>query len=525
MDAFLYLGSRLADGELLYIKDFETKLPLLQYLFFFAHKLGGIGAWRIITLLFSLFFSAAAAKIYVSDHPSEPHALNHDDKSAIVFLTGVFLLILYSLPGSESAEIEMIPAASMFLAFAMATSNGAMMSTFKIPFICGILTAFSASIRPNYIYVTISFILIFLLSLRESGLDLATPTKKDFSFLFGFSGFIFLSFSPYLFVNHGIPSLIDGLKAIARFPMHINALQLILAQSSPPTEIFYIGVYSGTIILLLKIITNRNDSSLKKRDFNRILFCCTSLIFLNMSFISSHYYSHYSMMLVPFAMPIVFYSYKNIPKIGLIIKSHSELNIRGTILKTLVLISFFSLLILPAKSLFKNVNNIDFSNKNAFFSINHRNTDDNLLRLLAGLKSQGVSFFVSDNPIYHALLNQPRLGDGHPSMLKDVLKGRKIGPIDNIYLYSDEVHKNPCLALFNSQKDVILTSANHELDKLITSCLSSEKSPYVRSNFISLSAKSSEINGKNLRKYRFFIRKDRINAIAGDTTKFAPVVQ
>src|SRR6516164_5001546 len=33
LDSFLYLGSRLDSGELLYFDDFERKLPLLQYIF------------------------------------------------------------------------------------------------------------------------------------------------------------------------------------------------------------------------------------------------------------------------------------------------------------------------------------------------------------------------------------------------------------------------------------------------------------------------------------------------------------
>lgn len=40
LDAFLYLGSRLNNGKLLYISDFETKLPLIQYVFWLPFQLG-----------------------------------------------------------------------------------------------------------------------------------------------------------------------------------------------------------------------------------------------------------------------------------------------------------------------------------------------------------------------------------------------------------------------------------------------------------------------------------------------------
>ena len=81
------------------------------------------------------------------------------------------------------------------------------------------------------------------------------------------------------------------------------------------------------------------------------------------------------------------------------------------------------------------------------FSINYRNIDPVLADFLYEVVLRGMSFYVPNNAIYHVVLNHERIGDGHPVMLYSVLSGRRIGPIDSIFLYSDTVHKDPCLAL------------------------------------------------------------------------------
>src|ERR1700687_1876866 len=65
LDAFLYLGSRLDAGKLLYFSDFETKMPLLQYIFWVPSYFGGIGAWRLITFMLSLLITFISSRLIV----------------------------------------------------------------------------------------------------------------------------------------------------------------------------------------------------------------------------------------------------------------------------------------------------------------------------------------------------------------------------------------------------------------------------------------------------------------------------
>ena len=104
------------------------------------------------------------------------------------------------------------------------------------------------------------------------------------------------------------------------------------------------------------------------------------------------------------------------------------------------------------------------------------------------------SFYVHFSPIYHSLLHESRIGDGHPVMLQYVMNGKRIGPIGNINLYSDEVFRSPCNSLLHSGKKIIVIEKNVYTysDKLIN-CLNLDKSSF------------KKVNIDSLRKYDIYI--------------------
>lgn len=112
IDAFLYIGSRLGCGELLYVSMFETKFPLVQYLFWIAEDLGGIGAWRIVTFLITFSAVLFGSYLFARDlqRETDPRYLGTADVT--FFTTSLFMVVIYSLPGSESAHIEMVSASA-----------------------------------------------------------------------------------------------------------------------------------------------------------------------------------------------------------------------------------------------------------------------------------------------------------------------------------------------------------------------------------------------------------------------------
>ena len=120
--------------------------------------------------------------------------------------------------------------------------------------------------------------------------------------------------------------------------------------------------------------------------------------------------------------------------------------------------------------------------------INHRNINDALLTFLQSQKHQGKSFLVADSAIYHMKLHEPRLGDGHPIMLEIVLGGGRVVSMKNIYLFSDEIAKEPCKALNQSNKDFVIVKRDDQFYGLVDQCLIKDTSGYKKISIDNLKA-------------------------------------
>ena len=101
---------------------------------------------------------------------------------------------------------------------------------------------------------------------------------------------------------------------------------------------------------------------------------------------------------------------------------------------------------------------------------------------------QGKSFLVADSAIYHMILHEPRIGDGHPIMLEIVLGGRRLVSMENIYLFSDEVIKEPCKVLNQSNKDFVIVKRADQFYGLVDQCLIKDVSSYRKENIAHLEA-------------------------------------
>ena len=75
-------------------------------------------------------------------------------------------------------------------------------------------------------------------------------------------------------------------------------------------------------------------------------------------------------------------------------------------------------------------------------------------------------------------MDERQIDDGHPLILWIVLSGKRLGPISNINLYSDEVFSNPCLFLTYSGKEVIVFSDIYSFKANLSECLDAEGSGY-----------------------------------------------
>lgn len=493
IDSFLYLGARLNDGHLIYVKEFETKLPLVQYIFWLPSKLGGIGAWRIITLLLSILFGGLGSYLLVE------YLFRFEDRAARqyggILLTSIFILMLYSLPGSVSAHIEMISAAAMYCSIALLFSGAEKTHNYLYCTICtGFLFAVAAFIRPNYLYTLPSFFLVYAWSL-----GINSPTflfKKYFLFLIGFTSAIILMVLPYFFIDGGLNYFLNGLIALGKFPQGISLSILLFKQfHDHTTNTFYIFLYSGIFWILGVVYFKSGLLKNSSTQISRVLiFSVISIVAINFSFLRTHYSNHYSIMFVPFA---VILSTSILWKLKFI---------RRVSVSSFICTAFLILIsVSPIKRLTTSGLEMLENPKRINLNINDRgDLDINLMIFLKGLQENSYSFLVDGDTIYHRLLNEGRIGDGHPAILEHILQGNRVNPIDGIYLLSTEVFEDPCLAISRSGKDFIILKKG--VKGLVFDCLAQEKNGYREADINWL----ERVNSSNFPleelfgRYRFF---------------------
>ena len=505
IETFLYLGSRLLHGELLYVKDFETKLPFVQYIFFIPSLLGGIGAWRIFTFFVVLSLSIPASYALALDYLEQSRTCFLDRNSLTLLLTGFFLLLLYSLPGSESAHIEMIAASAAYLSLVMALTINKTKSPLIRSFLAGILIAVAVSIRPNYLYVFLFFAL-WIVVVNAKLYPVSYLTMIGLLFVSGFVALVALSFAPYLLIENGMILLGQGIKSLLQVSKHHDVKPLFYEQIFDDTQsYFYLSLYAGIAILLGLFWhpVEKDKTLLMKYGIPSSV----SIVCLNVSLMQTHYWSHNSIMFVPYLIVIALTLSSFLNPVHTSSSSKHAIVVSTTI--KLVVIGFIVFITAsPFSILVSSLTKVSLGEVEFEPRINHGGMDDELFSFLKTWKERSNTFLV-ENPIYHRLLDEPRIGDGHPAMLKAVLSGRRVGPIGNIYMYSEEAHRNPCSALFNSGKDLIIMTKTSVVNSLLTQCFSKGQEVYDK----------VEITG--LSKYNVFRRRNLLLGTFEEKTVFS----
>ncbi len=460
LDSFLYLGSRLANGELLYFNDFETKLPLLQYVFWVPYQLGGIGAWRLITFTLSFLLALVSSRLIVRSLTQNSKDLAFSSRTITALSASVFLSFLYSLPGSSSAHIEMFAAIFMYYAIALwhralANKNRANVCVL----LSGVVAAIAVSIRPNYLFTIPAFMLVAVMVISRSiGLEKHAAIKQGALFVLAVSLITATQFVPYFFLKNGPSVLLSGLQALLHFPEGSSFIDIVESQFlTKDTLGFYIFmcISAGAMVYILIAHSKERRSDLTASIMLLgTLLSLASIMGIEYSAIKTHYHWHYSIMYVPYAT--VFFTYL------CVIVCERRATWPTMVKYSLFLIGlsvwYFSVVGVQLLNLAQTTFKPELS-----LLINHRNIDSGLRDFLTKVISRGMTFYVPENFNYHRLLNQTRIGDGHRAMLREVLSGGRVGPVASIFLYSDVVYKAPCLSLWESQKDLIIVGPGRNL--------------------------------------------------------------
>jgi hypothetical protein len=476
LDAFLYLGSRLQDGRFIYVDDFETKLPFLQYLFSIPAYLGGIGAWRIISFVTALSLGLFATHLLFKDLAYKSKITTIKTKQLSIFITGLFLLLLYSLPGADSAHIEIFSSSFLYVAFVLLLIRHLdIAQSKKYIFFAGVFLAIAALVRPNYVYLFPLFAILAFVKDKQIRFQFF-KLSFTLSFLAGFFIAIFLNFLPYIFIDHGLIALMNGLITMKNASHNYGLKHLLSEQMLHKSGIFYILMYLIIGLLLMNALTQTKH---RKKLLHFLLPILITILLLNLSFLRNHYYAHNTILFVPIVCIglsfLFFLKFKDIP---------FQINA----FHILIFILTIFIVMRPLADIRKNMLSVANGEYAFNIQINHRNIHDPLLTFLLDQKHQGKSFLVADSAIYHMMLHEPRIGDGHPFMLEFVLGGGRLVSMENIYLFSNETAKEPCKVLNQSNKDFVIVKRGDKFYGYIDKCLAGDTSDYKKENIAHLEA-------------------------------------
>ena len=112
------------------------------------------------------------------------------------------------------------------------------------------------------------------------------------------------------------------------------------------------------------------------------------------------------------------------------------------------------------------------------WSINSRTVDPRVLEFLQDVKDRKLTFLFVDKMIYHAILGERRVGDGHPAILRRALRGKRIAYLPQIPLFQQATAEGACAALVNAGKDIIILRKGSQMSSTVSDCLEARRAPY-----------------------------------------------
>lgn len=455
MDTFLYLAENLRRGKLLYLDDFDVKLPLIPYLFLLPVELSGINTWRLITSIL------VALSSYILSWAILANLLKRVTHNQVLVVSGASLVAIYALPGAESAHISMVAAAFFSMAMALLLLPEIIQGTNMRLFLVGFLLSLSILTRPNFAFVAIA---LSVLGLRRALRGVAQVRFRGATYVvLGFVTPVALCIFPYVTREGGLSAFWNGVLAISDFSEGRSLTFLLLKQFVNRDTVWaYSAIWVAALLGLFWIITNISKSPI---IFDLVAVQILLLVGLNISFMLSHFHDHYIQLFLP-SVILVFASLAFVLEVSADgAKRYVALGI-GCLLFVAPLTNFW----------------VSIADSNSQLSQIHsyQSRSDQNLAFLAGLQAAQYSFWVSDSPYYHWKLQESRIGDGHPAIARSILSNSEFAWNLPVFAHLDLVG-GPCNFLENSGKDfLIIGGIEDEINELAVSCLSAKGSSYCK---------------------------------------------
>ncbi len=317
LDHFLYLSQRFLSGELIYVKEYDEKLPIIQLLFVIPAFLKSYKSWILINTSIAVFTSLSLSKIIKKIIFYDWRLVGSKESERIAcFGSAFYLCSIASLPGSLY-HINLFASNMLILSiYTLLYSN----SINYIRFLKSALFASIAiSLRPYYALPAILLIVwntlrTLLIKYKFQTLSIYHSLKKIFlNFIIWIAALIFTvaitNGTPY-FATNKVNSLINGIIHLSADLQPQTTSKTVLQYQL--SGIYKFGniealVYLSFIIPTLFVIIN----TFKK---NNITIPNLSVIYTDIAFISflspllieivllnKHFWDHYHQFFIVFS--------------------------------------------------------------------------------------------------------------------------------------------------------------------------------------------------------------------------------
>ncbi|HEY1043594.1 MAG TPA: hypothetical protein VGE60_06990 [Telluria sp.] len=312
IDHMMYFGGRLLQGELVWTREFDDKLPLVQMLFALPAAAGSVKAWQALSiasvLVAALALGLALRRTLASDWDLAPDAARPLAWSASL----LFLFLAAALPGSLS-HINPVAASLLTLAtlLLLARKPGRRMAFMAVPgtmLAPAVLASIAISLRP---YLLAPALLAGLWSAMRTGTPLAGRRfvvlldSATWAITLGATG-LALNAAPYI-ISGEMTAFLDGLSLLGQ---QLNP-QSLLANASVQARALYFGGDLVVFVVLAWVVfaawvlsgVRRNHALLRHGTVRvDVLFAVVlSPLALELMILTKHFWPHYQQLFIPYA--------------------------------------------------------------------------------------------------------------------------------------------------------------------------------------------------------------------------------
>ena len=503
IDQFMYFGSRILHGELIWTREFDDKSPIVQYIFSLPAALKDPNIFVVMTLIVSLIGAYLGFKMLKDILQNSGLEIGiRRENSILYFGTILYLTLLVCIYGSLH-HINAISSSLCLITISITYLNREKKNKI-LTNISAITSAISISIRPYYLLNII--ILPIWLRIREKSIITTKGEiskrevnlnffKSQIKWILMITFYIILfNVTPYI-LSGELSAVINGIKlnSIDYVNHNIFQRQFINIGKNPILYPILIGIIILPLIRISfdKIIQNyykkQKDGRIKLNilDTDIIFFGIVNPILLEIMFYKKHFFSHYFTLFSPYIYVSIVLLLAVSARINNLI--YNYYTFRFTI-KSIFLVSLIGCLItnqsLP--NTFDEILNKNISSKSYKLKL----LDDYFTK--EKVKNKNVSFLAPNDNYIHWNLDESRHGFPQKAVFRNISNGKmdylisKFKRLDYKFLLPEK--KNLCKVLNKNAPEYIITQYNDYSFK----CLQKKSSKY------KLSTSNQTLNENNI---------------------------